>query len=284
MSKGQDELLNVLNASGFPFQIGVRREVERTKGAHGWKVDAEEYHWRHPISRAAGFIDLVISHEQYIFTILIECKRVKNEGEWLFLTPQQYSGESNRLSALCTRRKAGRSEPFFGWCDFDFNPISPESGFCVFDKQEERNPLLERVAGDLLAAAEGVSDDYMRLTPINQEFDSGWRLFLPLIVTNASLFAASFDADTVDKASGRLAAGSCEFKPVPMVRFRKSLATVYGPAGLRLGHQGPLYNASLAKERSILVVSAPALAEHLKLIDVKGPGAAFGQRLFGLDQ
>jgi hypothetical protein len=284
MGKGQDELLAVLNASGFPFQIGVRREIERTKGTHGWKVDAEEYHWRHPRTRAAGFIDLVISHEQYIFTILIECKRVKNEGEWLFLTPRDYTGERKRMSALCTRRKAGQSEPFFGWCDFDFNPVSPESGFCVFDKQEERNPLLERVADDLLTAAEGVSDDYMSMTPLNREFDSEWRLFLPLIVTNASLFAASFDADSVDKANGRLVAGSCDLKPVPMVRFRKSLATVYGTAGLQFGHQGPLYNASLTKERSILGVSAPALAEHLKLIDVAGQGAAFGQKLFGLDQ
>ena len=112
MEKTDAELLKVLNTSGFPFQIGVRREIERTKPTHGWEVDAEEYHWLHPASKAAGFIDLVSSHDQYIFTLLIECKRVKENGEWLFLTPREYAGDRKRLSALL-RHQEGAGERGF---------------------------------------------------------------------------------------------------------------------------------------------------------------------------
>jgi hypothetical protein len=278
------ELLDLLNGSGFPFQIGVRREIERTTPDHGWSVDAEEHHWHHPETGASGFIDLIIRHHTLIFTIVIECKRFKEDGKLLFLSPRDYTGEKRRISALCTNQKSRESKPYLGWCDFDFEPISPEASYCAFRTQDEKNPLLERIADTLLPAAEAVGFEDVSLKSTGEISGEPWRLFMPLIVTNATLFTATFDADQVSMAGGRLAEGTCEFKPVPFVRFRKSLATHYPSGGIQYGHQSPLGKASLAKERTVLVVHAPALADSLKLLTTVGKNdGAFGQRLFSLN-
>lgn len=283
MDKRDSDLLDLLNGSGFPFQIGVRREIERTEETHGWKVDAEEHYWRHPETASSGFIDLVASHNNYIFTILIECKRVKEDGKWLFLMPRDYAGEKRRISALCTNGPDSEAKPFFGWCDFDFDPVSPEAAYCVFRGQDEKKPMLERIADDLLPAVEGVGFEEMQIKVADKLSTGDWRLFLPLIVTNATLFTATFDADKVSMASGRLADGACQFTPVPFVRFRKSLATHYPGTGTRHGYGNTLGRASRAKERTVLVVNSAALADSLRLLQVPpNSRAAFGQTLYSL--
>lgn len=285
MDKPNAELLELLNASGFPFQIGVRREVERTTSSHGWTVEAEEHHWQHPQSKATGFIDLIIRHEQYIFTILVECKRFKEDGNLLFLMPRQYTKEQQRISALCTNQKIEHENPFLCWSDFEFEPISPESSYCVFRSQDEKYPMLERIADTLLPAAEAAGAEEMSLKAGDKTSMGEWRLFIPLIVTNSRLVTGTFDADQVSMAAGRLAEGTCEFIPVPFIRFRKSLATHFpSGGGMRYGYQTPLRKAGLAKERTVLVVHAPALADTLKLLTPAGKNdGAFGQKLRSLN-
>lgn len=285
MDKAHAELLKLLNASGFPFQIGVRREVERTTSSHGWTVESEEHHWRHPESKETGFIDLVFRHQQYIFTILVECKRFKEDGSLLFLMPREYTGENRRISALCTNQKREQEKPYLGWCDFEFEPISPESSYCVFHSQDEKCPMLERIAGTLLPAAEAAGFEELARKAGDKTSRDEWRLVIPLIVTNAKLVTGSFDAEQVSMTAGCLAEGTCEFKPVPFVRFRKSLATHFpGGGGMRYGYQTPLQRAGLAKQRTVLVVHAPSLAETLKLLTTAGKhDAAFSRKLFSLN-
>ena len=56
--------------------------------------------------------------------------------------------------------------------------------------------------------------------------------------------AGTFDADKVGMSNRRLAEGNCELTPVPLVRFRKSLATHYPASGTRHGggHHGAGYH------------------------------------------
>lgn len=291
MRRDETGLLELLNGSGFPFQIGVRGEIERTTETHGWRIDAEEHFWRHPKTGDSGFIDLVSSHGDFIFTILIECKRVKERGEWLFLMPRKYAGEKRRISALCARSPGGEPadpffvqsvDPFFVWCDFDFDPISPEASYCVFRGQDEKKPMLERIADDLLPAVEGVGVEEKQLKLGDRTSGGDWRLFLPVIVTNATLYTSSFDADKVDMSSGRLPEGTCEFSPVPFVRFRKSLAT-YFPGTASGSYGNSLSQASRLKERTVLVVNSAALADSLKLLRVSSNGGdIFGRKLHSL--
>jgi hypothetical protein len=71
------ELLTNSNQSGPPFQIGVRREVERSVTEHGWRIVAEEHHWSHPVTGKSGFIDLIGEHGKHLFLLVIECQHVK---------------------------------------------------------------------------------------------------------------------------------------------------------------------------------------------------------------
>ena len=72
----QDELLKLTNTFGFVFQIGVLHEIERTVQKHGWAMEVEEHHWRHPETGQSGFIDLVTRHSrEVVFRMVIECKR-----------------------------------------------------------------------------------------------------------------------------------------------------------------------------------------------------------------
>lgn len=281
----QEELMDLVNGSGFPFQIGVRREIERTAANHGWFVDMEEFHWRHPVTGSTGFIDLVISHSQSIFTILVECKRVKEGGNWLFLTPRDYSGEKRRISALCTCKEAEDTKAFIGWCDFDFVPVTPEAAYCVFRGQDEKKPMLERIADDLMPAVEAIGYEEMTSKSSRRLLNGEWRLFLPLIVTNATLYTGTFDADRVSMANGRLSEGTCEFKPVPFVRFRKSLVTHYSGNDTGHEHRSMIGKTGLAKERTILVINSSALADSLKLLNVpQSRDAEFGRKLFSLNR
>ena len=48
------ELLTTVNQLGFPFQIGVRKEIERPASRHGWRIVAEEQPWSHSAGQKAA--------------------------------------------------------------------------------------------------------------------------------------------------------------------------------------------------------------------------------------
>ena len=85
------ELLKTANQSGFPFQIGVRNEIERTISEHGWDIVAEEHPWTHLIGGKSGFIDLLAEHKPYIFSLVIECKRVRSKDRNAAQGPRDFS-------------------------------------------------------------------------------------------------------------------------------------------------------------------------------------------------
>jgi hypothetical protein len=131
---------------------------------------------------------------------------------------------------------------------------------------------------------EAVGFEEMNLKSADRASAGDWRRFLPLIVTNPTLYAGTFDADKVGMSNRRLAEGHCEFTPVPLVRFRKSLAMHYPASGTRHSHRSSSGKASLAKERTVLVTDSAALAESLKTLDVAGPrDGGFGRKRFGLN-
>ena len=265
------ELFPLLNGSGFPYQIGVRRQIERTQSEHGWLVDAEEYRWQHPLSKGSGYIDLVASHYGLLVCLVIECKRVKLGGKWLFLTPHGHTSEQTRLSVLYTSLRVATS-PDLGWSDFYFDPASPEAAYCLVHSQDEKNPLLERITDGLLPSVESIGHKDLSLKP---EIDYEPRLFVPLIVTNAALYTAEFDPEEVDMTSGRLPEGKCTFKEVPLIRFRKSLTSHYPRMDRRQPRdRGALSLRSAENERTVLVANSASLTETLKSLMATGPDGA----------
>jgi len=248
-----NELLKLVNSSGFIFQIGVLREIERTFSHHKWDIVAEEHRWKHPESGENGFIDLVIKRDM-IFRIVIECKRATGRN-WVFLTPRNYSKPSDTVSLFWTDR-IEPDQDVWGWIDLLIQPGSPESAFCVVQGQGDgQTPMLERIADILLPSVEAVALEELSFKP-NKEINR-CHLFVPILVTNAQLYTCSFNPEQVDMIDGKLPTG--EFKNTPFIRFRKGLATYYQVDE----NAGNLSEAHKFKERTLLVVNASSLAAVL---------------------
>jgi hypothetical protein len=261
------KLLELIHQSGFPFQIGVRKGIERTADEHGWCVSAEEYHWTHPTSGKCGFIDLIAEHSQLYYSLVLECKRVREKDRsvkgpsWIFLTPRDYTAPQPRLSGFkadkirddLAERKQIHDKAY--WTDaVEFYPPAVEPAYCVFQTQDEKSPMLERIADTLLPSVEAAAADWFTHSSVS---NGESRVIIPVIVTNATLYTCSFDAGDISMADGNLPAG--EFQAVPFIRFRKGLTQVKAGAGVR-----HFKDANRQQQRTMLIVNAAELSATLK--------------------
>jgi len=265
-TKMSDAPLKALNATGYPLQMALRHEIERTSGQHGFVVLGEEFRWSHPDkSSAAGFADLVLGSINDDLRLVIECKRPSG-GEWVFARRRADTPASQRrLSCFFCDRDGG--DEVWGWCDEFFEPSSPESGFCAVQGQDrEGPPMLERVADFLLPATEAIARDELNLRSHSEVPDCS-RLFIPVIVTTAELWVSSINPSDVNLESGKLPSGKDNSTPVHLVRFRKSLGTI-GDHASRLPED--VHDAWLMRQVSVLVVSASHLVEAL-LVPLRAP-------------
>ena len=271
MDELEKKRLELIQQSGFPFQIGVRKEIERTASDHGWRIAAEEHHWTHPASGKTGFIDLIAEHYQYALSLIIECKRVRpkdkhsSEGPgWLFLTPRDDAGHEQRLTGFKTQklRDEGIGKQNFdksAWQDIvDFYPPTKEAAYCVFETQDEKSPMIERIADTLLPSVEAVAVEWFRHTYVG---NNQLRIFVPVIVTNATLYTCSFDAADIRLSDGILP--SVDFQPVPFVRYRKGLTQVASSETVN-----NFKDANRKQQRSILIVNAESMADTFKKISL----------------
>jgi hypothetical protein len=257
-------LNDIINNSGFLFQLRVAHQVEITKEEHRWEVIAEELPWQDQESGMGGYLDLVLGRG--IVRMVIECKRVK-DGAWVFLLPNATQTSNDDLHARCMWIKGPdvlplrepQQSPIFrtGWFDFYPHPPSAIAEFCVVRGTGDNDkPMLERIAGHLIEAVECLAIEEI-MTSINA--GPGHRyIYVPMIVTNADLQVCRFQTDEVDLSTGKLSEG--EFESVPFIRFRKSLTTRPTPnstsSNLKYAHQN--------KVRTVLVVNAIHLTKLLE--------------------
>jgi hypothetical protein len=264
MAADKDGLRQV-NRSGFPFQLKVEHDVRATENMHHWSVASREHAWD-DLAGNSGFIDLVLKHKQFsTFRLITECKRVKGDDarqlQWLFLVEHAKSDFVFRSSAVEVEADLGARL----WDDVQLTPASLESQFCVLHGDEPRRPLLESLAKGLLDATEGLAQEEINIEQSirateERERPLHVRLFLfPLIVTNAKIAVCRFEPSRVDLTRGVLEQHDAEIFDVPMIRFRKSLATKF-PEGVFFH----LEAANKARERTVLVVNADHLTDILQ--------------------
>jgi hypothetical protein len=144
----------------------------------------------------------------------------------VFLAPTDRLNDVDRTSAFWANGVSD-GKVLFGWIDADYIPRSPEAAVCVFLGNDERCPMLERIADELLPATKVIALEELEFT---HRLGSGWGttlFYVPIIITNAILHIGSFDPAKLSMKTGRLIDGECEFKEVPYVQFRKALR----PAG-----------------------------------------------------
>lgn len=264
MSKPLD-ILEVVNSSGFPFQIAVTDFVERTKQQHECQILFTEHSWKDNLGEYAGFIDLVVASEILPYAFVIECKR-HLDGTWVFLKADGTKRSRRHAKLLANvidrpKRQIARSQ----WVDAPLEPSSVESSFCIVPRQDNQNPMLERIASTLVQATECLArEDAPRILATSRNE----HLYVSAIVTNASLLVAEFSAENVSLASGTIDdASKVKTYEAPFLRYRKQLSFLK-PEDDRKIFENNEYRLDYAKERTVFVVQAKFLDQFLAQFEV----------------
>lgn len=249
-----DQNLKMVNASGFLFQLRVAKEVHAPASRHGWEVIAEEHRWQDPESGEDGYIDMVVSHSG-VHRMVIECKRVTNDGKWIFLIPSDRLYSQGRFQVLWTNKEKPQ-EDVFAWSDFSVYSPMEQSEFCIVRGQGEKDvPMLERICGGLLQSVERLALQELMET----KRESVTRFYIPVIVTNAELVVCRFTSQEVDLTSGQLPQGT--FESVPYIRFTKSLPSkipFFDEARDEITYYKPIQN------RTVFVVQSAHITHFLQ--------------------
>jgi hypothetical protein len=244
-----DKHLNLLNASGFAFQLALEAAVRATPGRLEWRIEGREHPWQS--SGSSGYTDIVLTCGNLF--IVVECKRTR-DATWMFLMPDPKQLSRSHAKAAWVDTKPHR-QALAGWGDIQVYPSSPESDFCAIRGQSETDrPMLERIAAQAVAAADGLCADLVSL----HERSARSKVVIPVIVTNAELVVAQFDPAVVDLSVAEVEVA--EFRPVPYLRFRKTL----GPASEDIDYEPEnLSDLTESSVRTVFIVSASAFTAWL---------------------
>jgi hypothetical protein len=258
-----DTALRTLNDSGFPLQVAVQHEIERTKSTHGWSVRYTEHAWDSPSEGRSGFIDLVLLNQHRTGYMAVECKRPR-DSEWVFLHSDGRADKRAHAQIWMSDFRSG-SMRWFGWVQVVADPACPEAQFCAVRGQSaaERVTLLEKTAAELVLATERLAHEHKDYR--HPEYPSV-KLFSSLLITTAKLKVARFDPAAISLQDGTLQSAS--FENVPFVRFRKQL-------GVHTSHLTPQQYAdgsdvAYLKESTVFVVNAECISQFLSEFNISG--------------
>ncbi len=252
-----NELNAIVNASGFAFQLAVEDHIRHSKT--GWNPILREHPWRTE-SGENRFIDIILEQVRGNFRAIVECKRTK-QAKWVFLVPKTASTE-NRSCCLWADGRDGETI-YSRWDDVRIGPASYEADFCaVRGKGEGQVPMLERIASDVLCSIDAVADEEIRLV---SDRDRQWfmRLFIPIIITNAKLYACRFTSPDVALDTGDLR--NEVYEEIQFIRFRKTLGIPHREHAKR---PNDISEANQNDQRSIFVANADAIVKLLSGLDL----------------
>ena len=255
-----NKLKELVNSSGFPFQLAVENEIQSISSQTQWKIITREHPWRNINDEAEGFIDLVVGHGAV--RLVLECKRPRG-GLWVFLISDKRQESVKRFRVCWAHCRPNRSD-LVGWDDFDILPMSPESEFCVIRGQgENTKPLLERLGRYVLSSTEALATEELNL--IRSPQIDHLRLLAPVIVTSAELKICKLSPEEISVSNGTIT--ESEFKTVPWIRFRKSLAV----SEVEYSKFNELSEITEKKERSLFVINSSHLSDFLKKWEFRTP-------------
>ena len=259
MAEEKQKLLRLVNSSGFPFQLRVADQIRRQDPVSGWQLVTQEHAWRAPEDGREGFIDIVIRNKDHD-RMVIECKRTR-DADWVFLLPK------NGISDLETQARmfyvseptAGTStdQPQIGWHNFQAQPDSPISEFCIVrGTGEGQKPMLENLCRVLLNSVECFAQEEFSLAI--ERKDGLNCLYIPVIVTNANLQVCRFKLPSISLEDGEIPDG--DFASVPYIRFFKSLST----KPMSFASIDSIGAANRERQRTVFVVQSAQLESFLE--------------------
>ena len=252
MATNNTDLLNLINASGFLFQLKIEQEISATHASHGKSVLAREHKWVDFKSGQEGFIDLITSAGTN-GKIIIECKRVR-DAEWVFLVP--HDAQNTKSARVLWTKRFSDTRQGAAWDEFGFDPESLEAEFCIVRGHgENQRPMLERLSAILIRSVEALADEELGYE--RSVGRSGLRFYFPVILTAAILHVCRVQASDIDLLSGDLQ--SATFEEVPYLRFTKSMSSSLNSS------RPPSQVSDAAREsrRTVFIVNAGHLVSFL---------------------
>ncbi|HZF11500.1 MAG TPA: hypothetical protein VFE33_22145 [Thermoanaerobaculia bacterium] len=260
MTKNKTNSINLIGASGFPYQIRVQHEVEVHSERHGWAVVAPELRWTDASTGSDGYADLVVEKDDT--RLILECKKAKESPKWVFLIPRHKWQEEGGLSSATNARLFWTShEEMEGWADIKVAPTSFRSAYCVIDRKlDQANYMLEKICNSLLLSVESVARQELKTK--NRRSIGFFIFYAAVIVTNAELEVCLLDPEDINLHSGTVEHGTeppgC-LREVQWIRFQKSLfSTARSPAA------DNLKGVNVQDERTVFVVRGDSLASFLE--------------------
>lgn len=254
-----EELLKLLNDSGYPLQLAAQAAVEHWKRSHQWSLLSAEHSWHHGRTGLSGYTDLILQSNQAL--LLVECKRVRH-ATWLFFHSR---GTQNvqRQAKMWVSGSVGATLKYFGSDDATAEPATPEANFCSLRGQTsaERVPLLEKTAAELALATEAFALEHWPMKPPDQPC---LRFYGSAILTTANLRFATFDLGDVAITDGTLQKAT--FVEVPYLRFRKQVVPPPESDSSSILSAKP--TSAYSKESTVFVVNALHFSEFLEKLRI----------------
>ena len=209
------EVLDSLKRSGFPFQTAITHVI---RSAKDWSVHASEYPWRGP-KNDDMFLDIVAVSKQLILTI--ECKKTAKET-FTFLLPLGgvSTGHIEEFHCLCGVPHYTQGKHDVRWHTWKLSPQSSTAEFCIVGNRSGGNQrLLERDGSLLVSATDAFAGDLQGNNNLNWQLPY---LVVPVIVTNAKLYATRYEPTKVSLESGGFEHPPTDIENVPWIRFSKT--------------------------------------------------------------
>jgi len=248
-----NELLELVNLSGYPLQIGLEYAVKQTYQMHQWSVVGREHFWASPELKKEGFIDIILS--RYNLRMVVECKRVLDQ-DWIFLVTDRKKFNVRKSKLL--RSNINSSNSNYEWLDFNLLPETFESPFCIMGRDRDR-PSIEKLSSDLLMSVESLANEEISIMQFHPPVSAVELGYVPVIVTTAELHTCIFNPSDVNIDDGKVSTTS-KFERVEIVRFRKGLSTA-NLDSLQLAHD--LGESNKANERTVYIIHAGKFVDFL---------------------
>jgi hypothetical protein len=259
MTNETEKLKEIINKSGYPLQLALEYQINSTEREHNFRVLSSEHRWVDKDSSSDGYIDLMAYHRNYNIRIVIECKRII--GNWNFLISEMNPSPTGKIKVLSISDEVSDNIKKIKWVQLSMYPESFVSSFCVFESNNQKDErTLEKFAGDLLLSIESLAKEEILY---KNKFNSKSDLFyIPMIVTTAKIQLSNFNPGNINLDDGKIATSN--IKEQDNIRFTKSLAS-------NLNYTNEIMDikeADKSNARTVIVVQAIKLIEFLKHIDI----------------
>jgi len=247
MSKNYDNLLKIVDSSGYQFQQAVEEKLRSLSTNRGFDKILNEHSWCNEKEKISGFIDIIAIHDYA--RLVVECKR-SLDASWIFLLPTERQVETNTARLGWGYRNDSNKQILTGYTDFSFVPNSYVSNFCVIRGTDSNNSsFLERLCNILILSQDAITEE--ELTASKNTLTNRI-LTVPIIITTAQLFACKYDIKDISLKNGFTS--KADFEKVPFIRFHKTLVNENIRDNIK-----SLTESNKEKERTVFIINSESL-------------------------